>query len=75
MQGAEFRNLAVGRVGWNREVGVVERKLKNVSQIKLGVVAQTGAGIRAEEHTSELQSRPTRRSSDLNLAAWRVGWN
>lgn len=45
MQGSELWNLAVWRVGWDGEVGVVERKLKNISQVELGVVAQTGAGI------------------------------
>jgi len=37
--------LAVGRMRWDREVGVVERKLKNVFQVEFGVVAQIGAGI------------------------------
>ena len=45
MQGSELWNLAVRRVGWDGEVRVVERKLKNGSQIKLGVVAQTGVCI------------------------------
>ena len=45
MQGSELWNLAVWRVRWDGEVGVVERKLKNVSQVEFGVVAQTGAGI------------------------------
>ena len=45
MQGSELWNLAVWRVGWDREVGVVERELKNVSEVEFGVVAQTGAGI------------------------------
>ena len=45
MQGPELWNLAVRRVRRDGEVGVVERELKNISQIELGVVAQTGAGI------------------------------
>ena len=45
MQGSELWNLAVWRMRWDREVGVVERKLQNASQVEFGVVAQTGAGI------------------------------
>ena len=45
MQSSEFRDLAVWRMRWDREVGVVERELKNVSQVEFGVVAQTGAGL------------------------------
>lgn len=45
VQGAEFRSLAVGRVGRNREIGVVEWEVKNVSQVKFGVVTQPGADI------------------------------
>ena len=45
MQGSELWNLAVWRVRWDGEVGVVEGKLENVSQVEFGVVAQTGAGI------------------------------
>jgi len=33
-------------MGRNREIGVVERKLQHVSQVELGVVAQSGAGVR-----------------------------
>ena len=33
------------RMGRNREVDVVERKLKNVFEVELCVVAQTRAGI------------------------------
>ena len=35
----------MGRVGRNREVGVVEWKVKDVSQVKLGVVTQPGADV------------------------------
>ena len=45
MQSSEFWDLAVWCMRWDREVGVVERELKNVSQVEFGVVAQTGAGI------------------------------
>ena len=45
MQSSEFWDLAVWRMRWDREVGVVERELKNVSQVEFGVVAQTGARI------------------------------
>jgi len=45
MQSSEFWDLAVWRMRWDREVGVVERELKNVSQVEFGVVAQIGAGI------------------------------
>ena len=45
MQGSELWNLAVWRMRWDGEVRVVERKLKNVSQVEFGVVAQTCAGI------------------------------
>ena len=45
MQSSEFRDLAVWRMRWDREVGVVERELKNVSQVEFGIKAQTGAGI------------------------------
>ena len=47
MQSSEFRDLAVWRMRWDREVGVVEREHKNVSEVELGIKAQTGAGIRA----------------------------
>ena len=45
MQSAEFWDLAVWRMRWDREVDVVERELKNVSQVEFGIKAQTGAGI------------------------------
>ena len=47
MQSSEFWDLAVWRMRRDREVGVVERELKHVSQVEFGVVAQTGAGIYA----------------------------
>ena len=43
MQSSEFWDLAAWRMRWDREVGVVERELKNVSKVEFGVVAQTGA--------------------------------
>ncbi len=45
MQSSEFWDLAVWRMWWDREVGVIERELKNVFQVEFGVVTQTGAGI------------------------------
>lgn len=45
MQSSELWDLAVWRMRWDREVGVVERELKHVSQVEFGVVAQTGAGV------------------------------
>jgi hypothetical protein len=38
MQSSEFWDLAVWRMRWGREVGVVEREFKNVSQVEFGVV-------------------------------------
>ena len=32
-------------MGRNREISVVERKLQHISQVELGVVAQTRAGV------------------------------
>ena len=45
MQSSKFWDLAVWRMWWDREVGVVERELKNVSQVEFSVVAQSGASI------------------------------
>ena len=45
MQSTKFWDLAVWRMWRDREIGVVERELKNVFQVEFGVVAQTGAGI------------------------------
>jgi hypothetical protein len=45
MQCSQLWRLAMRRMRRDREVGVVERKLKHVSQVELGVVAQSGAGV------------------------------
>jgi hypothetical protein len=39
MQGFQFWSLAMWRVWWHREVSIVKRKLKNVSQVKFDVMA------------------------------------
>ena len=45
MQSSEFWGLAMWCMGRYREVGVVERKFENFSQVEFGVITQASASV------------------------------